>query len=381
MKKLLIGLLFSSSLAYGSQIVNPATSGGGGGGTTVYPATATASFPFGFSASTAAFSGVVTAANGTTNSQTVNYFQLSNFANANILINGNFYFWQRGTTFTVTNSSTTIYTADRWQANAPNVFLTVAQENSTVQTGSSSSMKVTFGSVIVGNGSNIQQLVENYWEYAGSSVTFAIQENSSKTQTWHISISDSNGTTSSANCASSSAWTSCTVTRFISSGITSLKASINFDASTVDFGTLYIDQAMFTRGQEAMPFFPRSIQVELALCQRYFFKTFPLATTPAQNTGSSLGALTYSVAVAALTQDSVALPFPVQMRVAPTITFYSIGAATTAWWNVSLGQASGASSIPGTGPSTRNVDVRNAQAAGDGAGNFVGIHLTADAEM
>jgi hypothetical protein len=324
MRKLIAILFLLPSVAGASGIYNPGSSGGGGGGSgIVSPGTFTWTNTFGISVSTIAASGNITAADGTTGTQVVNYQQLSNFANANILINGNFYFWQRGPTFSnITNSSGTIYTADRWQANAPNIQLNVAKEVSTIQTGSLRSMKVTFGSAILGNNSNIQQLIENYWEYAGSSVTFTIQENSSKTQTWHISITDSNGTTASSNCASSSAWTSCTVTRFLASGITSLTASINFDAASVDFGTLYLDQAMMTRGAEAVPFFPRPYQQELALCQRYYTKSAPVDTTPG-NSVNTIQAGCFSVGASECW--GVMIPYPVTMRTTPSITTWDGG--------------------------------------------------------
>lgn len=52
MKKLLLSLLLLPSIGFGSGIFNPGTGSGVAGGVTVYPATATASFPYGLSAST-----------------------------------------------------------------------------------------------------------------------------------------------------------------------------------------------------------------------------------------------------------------------------------------------------------------------------------------
>jgi hypothetical protein len=68
----------------------------------------------------------------------------------------------------------------------------------------------------------------------------------------------------------------------------------------------------------------------LALCERYYFKTFPQATAPAQNTGSSIGALFGGPSVNNIgfiaTQK-----FSQTMRAAPTVITYSPGEASANW--------------------------------------------------
>lgn len=76
-----------------------------------------------------------------------------------------------------------------------------------------------------------------------------------------------------------------------------------------------------------------TIQGELAACQRYFCKTFPLATAPASNAGQSGS---YFAPRAYGAQANVYVfywQFPVSMRAAPTITTYSPSAAGSAWFD------------------------------------------------
>lgn len=370
MKKLLILLLFAAPL-YGSGIYNPGSTGGGGGsgGYAMQPATVTI----------VAALGVTLPDNISVSSGAINLSQLANVASGNAIINGNMQFWQRGTSFAFDGAG--LYFLDRWRETSINSTATCfVVQVSTVTHLAQFAMQF---SVTFNNGSGDQQYmrqqVENYYDYAGSSVTLSVWVNSNAATT--VAIKDSAGTTSSSAHAADSAWHQLTVTRFLASGITSLEVQLGNQIHPGAGTVQYYDGVMLVPGDTPVNYVARPLPAEFAMCQRYYFKTFAPATVPAQNLGSSLGALTYSVVIAGVTQNSTALPFPVQMRVAPTVTFYSIGAASTAWWNISSGAASGASSIPGTGPSTRNTDARNAQAVTDAAGNLVGIHLTADAEM
>jgi hypothetical protein len=132
-------------------------------------------------------------------------------------------------------------------------------------------------------------------------------------------------------------------------------------------------------GSTATNFEIEEFSVTLLKAQRYYEKTFPFLTAPAQATGSALGAITYRPATAGVSAFGWDWQFRVRKRIPPTMTGYSIGAATSAWWNVTDGAASGASTFVNIG------DVRtyatNAQAAGDAIGENLALHSTADAEL
>lgn len=75
----------------------------------------------------------------------------------------------------------------------------------------------------------------------------------------------------------------------------------------------------------------------LAQCQRYYIKTFSLATVPANNGGSTGGQLTFACQVANANNTAsfgISWMYPVKMRATPTITLYNPRAAGTAGqWN------------------------------------------------
>ena len=134
-------------------------------------------------------------------------------------------------------------------------------------------------------------------------------------------------------------------------------------------------------GTVATEFEMDSIEDEISRCQRYYWKSFPYATAPAQNAGSS-GVLFYRVFVAGITTHGFAVDLPVLMRSTPTVAFYNPSAANSNWRNISLALDSGTSGSTNIlSPSDRKLGVDNAQVAGDLAGHYIGIHAAADAEL
>lgn len=153
------------------------------------------------------------------------------------------------------------------------------------------------------------------------------------------------------------------------------------DVTTTSGDFVYIANVQLEEGPNTNPFELRPVSEELALCQRYFCKTFPQAVIPVQNVGDEIGALHSAVHVAGTAgQTSVVWDFPVTMRGTPSITSYSPGAASSAWWNVTtIAQASGAASTLGAGD--RGVTIFNAQLANDAVQDSVAIHAVAESEL
>lgn len=120
---------------------------------------------------------------------------------------------------------------------------------------------------------------------------------------------------------------------------------------------------------------PRSVVRELLACRRYYRKTFPQATAPAQNAGTT-GALALQAAAATANGCSLWDAFDVLMRAAPTVTTFNPSAANANWRDT-------------TGAVDRAATVINASEHGVGiyisatptAGNTHQIHATADAEL
>jgi hypothetical protein len=144
-----------------------------------------------------------------------------------------------------------------------------------------------------------------------------------------------------------------------------------------------IKQVKLEVGDTATAFVPRPFGEELALCKRYYQKTFPYGTTPAQNAGGE-GCLQYSCLRAAVSIFRYEWHLPVQLRDEAsngTQIFYSPGAATSDWWNSTpTAQLSGLSGAQGVSGENRVV-ISNLQVANDALTDLIQIHATVDVEL
>lgn len=97
----------------------------------------------------------------------------------------------------------------------------------------------------------------------------------------------------------------------------------------VDFSSIQV-----VRGARVGPYQPRHRQVELALCERFFCKTFDLETYPDQNVGTE-GALRAQVQNNSATNDSsIQWRFPTRMLKTPSLATYNPGATNANWRNL-----------------------------------------------
>ena len=255
----------------------------------------------------------------------------------NAIINGNFQVNQRGVSGTVTLAAGA-YGHDRWKAGASGCTYTFATVSNVT------TLTITAGSLI--------QVIEGINLYSG---TYALS--------W-------SGTSQGKIGAGS----------YSGSGVTgSVTGGTNLN---IEFNTGTLSLVQFEPGTEVSPFERRDYGRELMMCQRYYEKSFPQGTVPA-NGGSSTTLATVDGAVYGMAQNRIGAgpttQFKVTKRAVPTMQKYgnSNGDWVYALQN-SLSFLGGANS--GLGRVSESSFVGDQQVQ-DGLAVFVIGHWTASAEL
>lgn len=143
--------------------------------------------------------------------------------------------------------------------------------------------------------------------------------------------------------------------------------------------TLDFDWVQLEKGSSSSDFARRPFTLELALCQRYYQKSFLQATTPAQNAGVGTGEPQAQVVLGSTNPWRVYQPLGVVMRAAPTVVTFNPAAA-----NAQMRDQTG--NLDGSSTGTANVTDHGIAFtatgnAGTGATSTIGVHWTAVAEL
>ena len=259
----------------------------------------------------------------------------------NKIINGSFEFWQRGTARTFMNAGQ--YLADRWTVR---LYQQASHQRTTVTpvTGMQTRYALRVGSVTTAEaGGGARMWANTMLESADSIplrdktmtlsfwVRFSSATCSSSTATafgnWSGSVDWCTSTTDAAMSSTASnggsgvtltngslptTWTKYTTTVTLPSNINNVGVQFGFaglgNTASADTVWYEVTQVQLEEGSVATPFEQRPLQTELALCQRYYYKTFP-----------NIAAKSFGVAtISTSTRAHVSGFFPVTMRVIPT---------------------------------------------------------------
>jgi hypothetical protein len=277
----------------------------------------------------------------------------------NRIINGNFDFWQRGASFTGDE-----YGADRWlNARVGSTHTATRQAFTLGQTAVPGEPTYFCRTVVVtssgaSNYAILVQRIEDVRTFAGQQVTVSFWAKVDSTKNIAVELVQEFGTGGSPSAqvraigttkvSIGTSWQKVTVTATVPSisgktlgtnGDSYLALTFWFDAGS-DFnaftdslgqqsGTFEIAQVQIEPGAAATPFERRPIGTELALCQRYFCKSYQLATAPGSaeiNLGNPVGIVDINLFFIACV-----VSFPVIMRTSPSVTIFrpSTGASGT----------------------------------------------------
>ncbi|HTS92230.1 MAG TPA: hypothetical protein VMG55_09540 [Stellaceae bacterium] len=168
----------------------------------------------------------------------------------------------------------------------------------------------------------------------------------------------------------------------LTDGVNGLCIELDFAMPTgLSAKNLRIADVQIEGGQVASDFAPAHIGDELERCQRYYAKTFPLGTAPAQNAGTA-GALPFTQGVAAATAQKGNLwEYPIRMIKAPSLTLFNPSAANAQARNLDTGTDCSSTAVDALGASEWGVPFNVTTPSGSAQGQRLAIHLVADARL
>lgn len=319
---------------------------------------------------------VIDGTNGVTLPDSTAYYTAASFGWRNKIINGAMVIDQRNAGASVTQTTSTTYTVDRWASYGTVTSKFTAQQNAgsvTPPAGYSNYLGCTSSSAYAITSTDrfqIAQPIEGYnmadlaWGTASAkSVTLSFQVYSSLTGTFGGAVFNYNGSRSypfSYTISSANTWTSISVTiagdttgTWFQSGspnAVGLNVCFSLGAGSTLSGTagawagafyvsatgatsvvgtngatFYITGVQLERGTVATPFEYRNYQQELAMCQRYFERSYDIGTASGTASTGPSAAYQYITASGAGGTGQLTIPMKVTKRAAPTVTIYSIG--------------------------------------------------------
>ncbi len=340
----------------------------------------------------------------------------------NVVINPNFDFWQRGTSFSSIANGT--YTADRWKYLKNGTMVHTVSQSTSVPTFAQSNAISSYSlelscttaqsTISAGNYATITHVVEGnvFRTVAQQEMTLSFWVMASLTGTYCVSFGNSGSDRSYVaeySISTANTWQQVTITipaspsagtwdYFTGSGLVIgwalavgstyqatagswqsgnyLGSSNQVNACNSTSNTFYLAQVQLTVGTAAPNFQSRSFQEELALCQRYYHKTFPVTTAPADNAGFA-GAISY-LNLNTSTFLYTNYRYPVTMRATPSITFYNPGSGTSGEWRNQANSTSTTGTSAATNAGDSGVSIASASTAT--VDRYL-IHLAANAEL
>lgn len=248
----------------------------------------------------------------------------------NRIINGDFNFWQRGTTFTVVNSVNT-YSADRFRTEGFSANTTISQQSFAGGQTDVPDNPIYYCRVALNNTNTsgywaFQQRIESPQVMRGFgtyTLSFWVRASSGTVAAggWYYGI---NGPV--AGPALTTTWQKVTQTVTISSSASEsagyVTAYLVYLAQNTAALSIDVAHVQVEAGPIATPFEFRPYGMELALCQRYYETNYDIGTSPGTVTGVFSGEYFNHNGVAG-TYIAMPIKFAIRKRASPSVTLYS----------------------------------------------------------
>lgn len=317
----------------------------------------------------------------------------------NYIINGNFDFWQRSTSFSTPATST--YTSDRFRLDYDGTIGTFVISQQVFSLGQTQvpnepTYFMRWNQTAAGSASTLRsfrQRIESVRTLAGKTITLSFYAKADSARSVSTTIQQFFGTGGSPTATAgtttqtanlTTAWQKFTFVFNLSSIAGTTLGTNGDDCLEIVFKlplnttmTIDVAQIMVNEGASAAPWAYASggssllFQQELALCQRFYTKSYDIPTPP--GTVISNGQVGFR---AVSTNHIQWIPLPVSMRSSPVVTFYNPTTGASGTWR------------DGSGPSNLTVSVGgNAQSSIVGSvnasvgGNSTQGHWTAETEL
>ena len=324
----------------------------------------------------------------------------------NKLINGDFRIWQLGTSFTG-SLSTRQYTADQGYmfVDGSGVVFNASQQAFTLgaapvelpyfyrfavtTAGSASTVTVAYG-----------QPLEDVRQFAGKRIVVSFWAKADATRTYTPRLVQNFGTGGSPSASVTTAGSGISVTTGLTQyvqafNVPSISGKVlgtnndhylaieilgpNNTVQTFDLSMIEVRPSPASEGTVATPWELRPLEVELLRCYRYVFPTFSLGVTPAQNVGIGTGEMSWQALLAGINQNRGVVRFPVEMRAAPSITFYNPAAANAQARDLSA--SLDCTSTTAARITSKGFAITSVGTASSNITNEIGVHFVAKAQL
>jgi hypothetical protein len=328
--------------------------------------------------------------------RSINGGPLAGFRNA--IINGNFDHWQRGTSFTNPGSGNG-FTADRWVPayNGTGATRVISREAFTPgQTGVPGEPAYYFrwNQTVAGSGGTFNDLlhrIEGVRSFAGQTVTLSFYAKAAAATTLpnanYIQNFGTGGSPSASvqntiatNLALTTVWQKFAYSFSVPSVSGKVLGSDGNDILIIAIRmplnatfTVDIAQVQVEPGPVATTFERRPIGTELALCQRYFNKSYDVSVDP--GTITDVGRCYFSFPTTGTGSFGVPIFYPTTMRAAPSVTIYNPVTGASG------GARRGSTNKTGVSASNIGTTVFNFEIPGTEDVDNGSFHYTASAEL